>query len=81
MSDDLVTYLDWSTGGGSTPGRGRQATDVVKRFQRCAEALVERSMTTEVVAGERPDFCDLASALIVAYGSEELEELYDKEIL
>jgi hypothetical protein len=40
--------------------------------------LVEGSSTLELVADEWPDFFDLAAAFVAAYGSAELQELYNQ---
>jgi hypothetical protein len=65
----LLGYLD---------DAGQLPVDVVVRLHRFAGSNVEGSATTDLVADEWPDFYDLASGFVVAYGSPELQALYDQ---
>ena len=65
----LLEYLDAS---------GELPLDVVTRLHRFTNSLVEGSATLELVADEWADFFDLASAFVVAYGTPELQDLYDR---
>jgi hypothetical protein len=80
MNDDLVTHLvaiderllDYLSEEKELPA------EVVTRLQRYTNALVEGSTTAELVVDEWADYFDLASAFVVAYGTDELQDLYDQ---
>jgi hypothetical protein len=82
MSEVLVVYLD------SIDERllayldegAELRLDTVRRLRLYTSALLNGSISPTDVAEDWPDWFDLASAFVLAYGTRQLEEMQDEAI-